>query len=470
MRRPSPHAHDDDASRVDDSSSPSTHTGSSGSIYLNKLNATVFFAYVCSSASVAVPVVLINTIASELAPEGTSPGSFSASVAAYAVLGTSLGKAFNGFICDSLGARRTMCLAFLGNTIGLFLYSRGSVAASLGLAGMLIEYNNSVHWPCNVIVLSSHYAADTRRLEAGIFVLALSSRFGAVLSMPLWNWLKSVYGWEQVALYSALVPAAGFLVVALLLEDAPGRKNVPQGKALSVRSVLESLRAVLGNRLFWLVGWAQVGNGLIRTSERVVGSYYSETGGVDNDTAGGLTTVVSVGFLFGVLVFGHFFIKVPDKNKTYFLSALYVFLILSVLSLGFLSMPFLSLGSSAIYLETGFTFTATSLAAVQYYQVPTMLASTFGENKGLCSSYIDGLAYGSTAVIWQALSFIVELGDYGWAYLWGVVAAFVTAAWIMHSKFSNIFWAGDEDNAGEYEKVKEEEVEGGGTNGIQGVV
>ena len=150
-------------------------------------------------------------------------------------------------------------------------------------------------------MLSSHYAADVMRLEAGIFVLSLSSRFGAVLSMPLWNWLKSVYGWEQVALYSALVPAVGFLVVALLVEDVPGRKNVPQGKALSVRSVLESLKAVLGNKLFWLVGGAQVGNGLVRTAERVVGSYYSETAGVDDDTAGGLTTVVSVGFLFGIL-------------------------------------------------------------------------------------------------------------------------------------------------------------------------
>lgn len=100
-----------------------------------------------------------------------------------------------------------------------------------------------------------------------------------------------------------------------------------------------------------------------------------------------------------------------------------------------------------------------------------MLASTFGENRGLCSSYIDGLAYGSTAVIWQALSFVVELGDYGWAYLWGVVAALVTVAWIMQSRFSNIFFADKEDHGGAYERVKVEE--GGGQENerhIQGVV
>ncbi len=393
-----------------------------------------------------------------MAPEGTSPGSFSASVAAYATLGTSLGKALNGFICDSLGARRTMCLAFLLNTIGLFLYSRGSSAFQIGLAGMVIEYNNSVHWPCMTIVLSSHYAADTTRLDAGVFMLSLSSRIAAVISMPLLSWLKAIYGWESVALYSALVPVAGFLIVALLVEDVPGKKNEPQGKALSARSVLQSLRAVLGSRMFWLVGLAQVGNGLMRTCERVVGSYFTETADVDDNTAGALTTVVSLGFLFGILVFGTCFIKIPDERKTYFIAALYFLCILSVLSLGFLSLPFISMGSSTIYFESSFSLIATSLVAVQYYQVPTLLASTFGENKGLCSSYIDGLAYGSTAIIWQALSFVVELGEYGWAYLWGVVAAFLIASWILQTRFANVFWASDADNqAGNYEEVKGEE-------------
>ena len=459
MRRPVSNATALDADRKDDANiSLVSVAAGPHSLYLNSLNLTVFAAYCLSSASVAVPVVLINTIASEIAPEGTSSGSFSASVAAYATLGTSLGKAFNGFVCDSLGARRTMCLAFLGNTFGLFLYSRGSNALTVGLASALIEYNNSVHWPCMTIIVSSHYASDPGRLEAAIFMLSLASRFGAVVSMPLWNLLKSVYGWRDVALCSSLVPAAGFLIVALLIEDMPGRRNVPQGKSLSARSILASLRAVLGSRLFWLVGGAQVGNGLIRTSERVVGSYYSETAGVDNDTAGGLTTVVSLGFLFGVLVFGNVFIRVKDSNKNVFTSTLYLLCILSVLSLGFLSMPFVSIGDATIYLETGFTFTAASMIAVQYYQVPTRLASTFGDNKGLCSSYIDGIAYASTAVIWQGLSFIVELGEYGWAYLWAAVALFVTAAWMLQSKFSKIFWQ-DGDCAGVYEKVKEEEVE-----------
>ena len=116
----------------------------------------------------------------------------------------------------------------------------------------------------------------------------------------------------------------------------------------------------------------------IRTSERVVGSFYSETGGVSEDTGGSLTVVVSLGFLFGVLVFGNIFTKCKNKGKVWFISLMYLGSIICVLGLGILSLPFVP---SSIYLEVALTFGMTSLIGVQYYQIPTTLASTFGANK-----------------------------------------------------------------------------------------
>ncbi|GMH92120.1 hypothetical protein TL16_g12252 [Triparma laevis f. inornata] len=421
------------------------------SLYFNKLNIIIFLTYVTSAASVAAPVVLISSIASDLHSPSESESSFSAKVAGYATLGTSLGKALMGFVGDSMGARRTMILSFLCMAGGLVLYSLGDTALSIGMANAVIEYFNSVHWPCSAIILATHYKNDPEGLEAGIFLLSLSSRFGAVTSMPLIALINSWLGWRKTAFYSAGFSILGLLSAIFMVEDAPQKRNEPQGKLLTLTSVVKSLKAVLGNKIWWLVAGAQIGNGMIRTSERVVGSFYSETGGVSDDSAGSLTVVVSIGFLFSVLIFGSMFTKMGNKNKVRFVSIMYLGSILCVLGLGFLSLPFVS---SSIYLEVALTFGMTSLMGVQYYQVPTMLASTFGENKGLCSSYIDGVAYASTSILWSGLSWVVKQGDYGWLYGWSSVAFTVVCSMILCNKFCNKFWAVDgKGNPAQYSKL-----------------
>ena len=426
-------------------------------LYLNKLNVIVFLTYVMSAASVAAPVVLISSIAHELHGKDETESAFSAKVAGYATLGTSLGKAVMGFVGDSMGARRTMILAFSAMAGGLVLFSQGSTALQIGAANAVVEYFNSVHWPCSAILVATHYKDDGEGLEAGIFLLSLSSRFGAVTSMPLIALVNTWLGWRKTALWSAGFSAIGLLSATIMVTDAPGVTNAPQGSRLSLTSVIKSLKAVLGNKVWWLVAGAQVGNGMIRTSERVVGSFYSEIGGVSEDTAGSLTVVVSIGFLFSVLVFGSLFTKMGNKSKVRFVSAMYLGCILCVMGLGFLSLPFVP---SSIFLEVALTFGMTSLMGVQYYQVPTMLASTFGENKGLCSSYIDGVAYGSTSVVWSGLSWVVKQGDFGWLYGWSIVAFTVVCAMILCNKFVKQFWAVEGKGGQErYAKLKSEDTE-----------
>lgn len=83
-----------------------------------------------------------------------------------------------------------------------------------------------------------------------------------------------------------------------------------------------------------------------------------------------------------------------------------------------------------------------------------MLASTFGENKGLCSSYIDGVAYASTSILWSGLSWVVKQGNYGWLYGWSSVAFTVVCSMILCNKFCSKFWAVDgKGNPAQYSKL-----------------
>jgi len=137
------------------------------SLYINSLNLAIFVGYVMSTASVAVPVVLLPTIAKELSGAGhntdadcPSCSSFSASIAGFATAGTALGKFFLGFTCDAIGARRTMMLAFAAMSLALVQLSFADAVISVGVAQGLLEFLNSVNWPCMAVILATHYSTD----------------------------------------------------------------------------------------------------------------------------------------------------------------------------------------------------------------------------------------------------------------------------------------------------------------------
>ncbi|GMI45278.1 hypothetical protein TrCOL_g13310 [Triparma columacea] len=425
-------------------SNESSKTSQERGKYINSLNVCVFVAYFMSSASVAVPVALITTVSNDLMAEGDSAASFSARVAAWAVAGTSLGKAINGFVGDSCGARRTMAFSFIFQALALFLFSIGNDATSIGVANFLLEYFNSVHWPCQTIVLSVHYRGDKEKLEAGVMVLGLSSRAGALLGIPLFSLLNGSLGWRSVALWGMVIPLFGFVVVMVFISDAPSKRFDPQGKGLSFRGILDSLREVLSSKLFWLIAFAQSGNSLVRTSERILGGFFSETAGVDDDKAGGLTAVLSGGLLAGVLIFGGIFIKRNWEEKRKLVMWLYVGCGFGTLMLGVISLPMVAdrFGDSVkLGMELALVFFYAMCVGVQYYNIPSLLASTFGENKGLCSAYIDGVAYICTSFFWTGFSRIVNSGDYGWFCGWGLLIVIIVGASLSMDRFMVKFWA-----------------------------
>jgi MFS family permease len=405
-----------------------------------------------STACVAVPVVCLPTIAKELSnPDRIYSGDvdcptcsgFSAQIASYATAGTALGKFFLGFLGDAIGARRTMMLCFLAMLGSQILLSVGHSTFTIGVAQMLLEFFNSVNWPCMTIVISTHYLGDLARLDGAIFILGLSSRIGALVSMPSWGLLETYVDWRTVAGYwGSGVALAGFILVALFIKDTPTKRDEPQGKSLSASSVFSSLKNVFSSRMFWLVAGAQVGNGMVRTSERVLGTFFSETTDVSDATGGALTTFLSAGLLFGVLVFGAYFVKSENKYKKRIILTLYIGCIVFCVLLAGVSLDRVRdfLGSYTIYVEVTVTFFMAAFVGTQYYQIPPTVASTFGADKGLCSSYIDGIGYFAASGLWSLLSFVVDnMGDYGWTACWLALACIVLVAALLNRRLLSIF-------------------------------
>jgi hypothetical protein len=94
-----------------------------------------------------------------------------------------------------------------------------------------------------------------------------------------------------------------------------------------------------------------------------------------------------------------------------------------------------------------------AFAGVQYYQIPTLLASTFGKNKGLCSSYIDGLAYLSSFVLWKMISCVLLIPHVGWLFTWCGVGLVVVVATVSMNFFLDYFLAEDGTIKDQQEKL-----------------
>jgi hypothetical protein len=139
----------------------------------------------------------------------------------------------------------------------------------------------------------------------------------------------------------------------------------------------------------------------------------------------GLTSSVTVGFLFG-LAKGKAFTQlksVPDKlsmlKKNYKLS------VVSTLGLAVFGMAKVGVVvsnpiavASAVTLLSGIM---ASTVAFQFYQIPNLVATTmFSDNFALCLSLIDGLAFFATAQVLMANKAI--LGNFGWSASWTFLA------------------------------------------------
>lgn len=430
----------------------------------NPLNTALFLAYCLTSAATAVPVTLVSSMSETLLVTTTSSNgqeydassSFAPRVTAWAVLGTAVGKFTLSSMGDICGARRTAVVFSVLLACSLIFLSLCQSAKSALWACFLVEFCQSVQWPCIIVILATHYRQHGHAVyEGGIYVTSLASRFGVLMGIPLSSMLLRVTHWRVVALVGAWAALIASSLMYLFVTDSAGRTNDPQNPidpqllqqwqrkpttfgnllklamAIYQNNVAASLKHIFKSPAFYIVAVAHTGSSAVRTSERILGTYFRDTSleSLSENRAGSLAVFLSLGTISGLVVAGHFYTKGTERERKRLVTKLYISTIISCYVLAVLAIPGLRTFWNAPELVLVFQVMATFVMgfsiAVQLYQLPSLVGATFGCDKGLYAGYTDGVAYALSSLVWRIVGNSVQhdgSSGAGWAYGWAAVA------------------------------------------------
>ena len=236
-------------------------------------------------------------------------------------------------------------------------------------------------------------------------------------------------------------------------------------------NLLPSLRHVLTSGIFWIVALAHVGSSLVRTSERILGTYFHDTsmGTLSETRAGSFTVYLSFGTICGLFIAGNMFTRLSRKEemrqRKYLISRLYLITIISCYGLTILSIPRLRYMINSpgliLFFQVLSAFGMGFGIAVMFYHIPGLVSVTaFNKDKGLFSSYTDGVAYGIASLVWRIVANSVERGDAttggGWAYGWAAVALIILMCSILMVEFMEHYFVRSVSGikyAGTYETI-----------------
>jgi sugar phosphate permease len=438
----------------------------------NPLNLALFAAYVLTTAATSVPITLVPSMSQTLLGEdddSDAASGFAPHVTAYAVLGTACGKFLLSSLGDVCGARRTAVTCAILLALSLLLLATCRTASCASRACFLVEFCQSVQWPCIIVIMATHYRRHGHAVyEGGIYVTSLASRFGFLMGIPISSLLLRRTHWRIVALLGAWAALIASSIIYLFVQDSPQQVNDPQNPIdpqllaqwqrkppsmfstsklfLSVlqNNVGPSLQHVLKSPAFYIVALAHTGSSVVRTSERVLATYYRDTslGTLSENRAGGLAVVLSLGIISGLMLLGHYYSKGTERQRKRLVTRLYCVAVAMCYILAILAIPRLRLLFNAPGLVLAFQVMATFVMgfsiAVQLCQIPSLVGATFGCDKGLYSGFTDGVAYGLGSLVWRIVSKSVRddggLGA-GWAYGWAAVALILIVSAVLMVEF-----------------------------------
>lgn len=218
--------------------------------------------------------------------------------------------------------------------------------------------------------------------------------------------------------------------------------------SIAFENLFPSLKHVLKSGTFWIVALAHTGSSMIRTSERILSTYFHDTsmGYLSQEKASGLSIFASLGTIVGLAVCGTFFTSLnQERQRKVFVSRLYILTIASCYVLALFAIPTLYQAMDApglvLFFQIFASFCMSLGIAVMFYQIPSLVGTNFGNHKGLFSAYVDGVAYGISSFVWKIVASTVSAdnsgasGGPGWAYGWAAVALLMILCAILMVEF-----------------------------------
>mmetsp|Transcript_4791 Transcript_4791/g.10559 ORF Transcript_4791/g.10559 Transcript_4791/m.10559 type:complete len:848 (-) Transcript_4791:199-2742(-) len=448
----------------------------------------------------------------------SSSSIFASHLTSVVTLVTAFGKFINGVLVDVAGARRLLILYGTFTCVSLVGLSYSTTPNwAIGCCAS-VEFFSSINWSAGIVILGAHYGINGNesngRFERGLYVTSLACRCGSLLAIPLSSLLIkwTNFTWRGVAGLAACAAFGGVVVFYFYLTDSPGKVHDPQNPIRTTPAqsssnngvahhpyhpsyhswstpqpsmprraanfcsdafytVLPSLRAILLSRVFWAVATAHAGATMVKSSERIMGTYFRDTsfGEVTESKAGAMTVFLSLGMLGGLLVGGKAFARAADSEQgraldrqgqsplidaaqvgtKNMIAFFYCLSICMCYMLSFLAMPFvgrtLHLPALVLILQVIATLGLGFGVAVQYYHIPAIVGATYGKNRGLYTAYTDGIAALLSSIVWRIVGGAVEEGNPeggGWAYGWAAVALLLIFCGTLMVKIIEMYFVG----------------------------
>jgi len=401
---------------------------------ITKLDVSIFVTYFCNIVVLTLSVVTVPAIAIEhnLGPKAMA--TFCAKMASMAPLGGFVGKLVNGFVCQYLGGRDSSCvymLALAGLSLGMS-FTRSLAPVGLFLLGF--EFLTSIQWTSSSSVLYLHYRQNPRLITRGLALLSISSTTGALFAKTFGSGLLRATQWRTVARFGALMAFIGAMSIYFggakksesSFASSSGDARAPATKVTAggqqQQSPLATLRTVLSNPVFWMVSIGHSLGHISRISDRLLGPFLQEVGGISSTLAVTLTSSVTIGFILG-LFRGSVFSKLQSvETKMNMVKRSYVAAVLSTIGLAACGIQGVSklFGGSAnaiIAAITIFSGVIASAVSFQFYQIPNLVSSTmFPNSSSVALSLTDAIGFLVTAGVMGVNTLV--LGNFGWSASW----------------------------------------------------
>eukprot|EP00536_Pseudo-nitzschia_multiseries_P003289 jgi/Psemu1/318128/estExt_fgenesh1_pm.C_490004 len=398
---------------------------------LSSMNLAIFVTYFCNMVVMTLSVVTVPAMAMEhrLTPQATA--AFCASVAGMASLGGAAGKVVNGFVCQSIGGHRASWTYLVALSALNMAMSFSKTLAPIGLFLVAFEFLSSIQWTSICAVMKDDYGHDPRKMTRGITLLSLSSTIGALAAKTLGAGLLEATEWRTVCRFGSLMSLVGALVMYFLGGVDPTLNNRRNNNVSTGRQKLESplvaIKGILSNPIFWMFGVGHSLGSLARSSDRLVGPFLQEVGGISGTLAAGLTSSITIGFVLGLLQ-GNGFSKMKSiKEKINMVKKNCAVAVLSTLGLAACGMKGLPevLGGNTnaiIVAITIFSGLISSAVSFQFYQFANLMSTNiFPEYTSVALSFTDAVGFAVTASVLGLNSRL--LGSFGWCTSWVFIAS-----------------------------------------------
>jgi MFS family permease len=182
---------------------------------------------------------------------------------------------------------------------------------------------------------------------------------------------------------------------------------------------------------------------MIRTSERILTTYYHDTsmGFLSQEKASGFSVFAPLGTILGLAICGTYFTSLSqERHRKRFISRLYMFTIASCYALALFAIPtvynFVNAPGLVLFFQIFASF-CMNLGIAVMLLIPGLVGSAFSNHKGLFSAYVDGVAYGLASFVWKIVGSSVSENapGVGWAYGWAAVALLVILCGILMTEF-----------------------------------